>query len=294
MNEPVVSSAASTQENLTAGQILRKVRQAQGLHIAALATSIKVLPRKLELLEADQYDELLDATFTRALAQAVCRSLKIDPAPVLVLLPKASSMQLEKAQSNLNTPFHERSDRPSRHESKFWGKGLPLQVWLPALLVLGAVVLYVTPEDTQPWRVLSELLPVGSEPAPEVVAVTKAALELQPVSSSAIDAETALAASQALPSEPAPEPTASDPAVASTSTLLELQVNKESWIEVKDSAGTQLLARRVVAQEVVALNGSLPLQLKIGNAANTTVRFRGELIDLLPVTHNNVARLELK
>ncbi|WP_374684976.1 helix-turn-helix domain-containing protein [Rhizobacter sp. J219] len=43
----------------TAGSLLRQARVAKGLHIAALATSIKVAPRKLELLEADRYDETL-------------------------------------------------------------------------------------------------------------------------------------------------------------------------------------------------------------------------------------------
>ena len=70
-----------------AGAMLRAARQQQGLHIAALAASIKVAPAKLEALESGRYHELLDLTFTRALAQAICRVLKIDPAPVLAQLP---------------------------------------------------------------------------------------------------------------------------------------------------------------------------------------------------------------
>ena len=35
---------------------------------AALAASLKITPRKLEALESDRFDELPDATFTRALA----------------------------------------------------------------------------------------------------------------------------------------------------------------------------------------------------------------------------------
>jgi cytoskeleton protein RodZ len=57
----------------TAGRLLREARERQGLHIAALAASIKVAQKKLELLEADRFDALPDATFTRALAQTVCR-----------------------------------------------------------------------------------------------------------------------------------------------------------------------------------------------------------------------------
>src|SRR5438094_93521 len=67
----------------TAGALLREARIAQGMHIAAMSAAIKVAQRKLELLEADRYDELPDATFTRALAQTMCRVLKVDAEPVL-------------------------------------------------------------------------------------------------------------------------------------------------------------------------------------------------------------------
>jgi cytoskeleton protein RodZ len=56
----------------SAGRLLREARERQGLHIAVLAASIKVTSKKLELLEADCFDALPDATFTRALAQTVC------------------------------------------------------------------------------------------------------------------------------------------------------------------------------------------------------------------------------
>ncbi|MBX9792674.1 MAG: helix-turn-helix domain-containing protein, partial [Burkholderiaceae bacterium] len=89
------ASAAPQPASLSAGAMLREARQAKGLHIAALAASIKVSQRKLELLEADKISELPDATFARALAQTVCRSLKIDPVPVLAALPQAPSYRLE-------------------------------------------------------------------------------------------------------------------------------------------------------------------------------------------------------
>ena len=76
-----------------------------------LAATIKVAPAKLEALEQDRYGELPNATFTRALAQSVCRSLKIDPRPVLALLPQVDAPPLEDAMGKLNTPFQERDSR---------------------------------------------------------------------------------------------------------------------------------------------------------------------------------------
>ena len=82
-------------------------RETQGLHIAVLAAQIKVAPRKLEALEADRYDALPDVTFTRALAQTVCRQLRIDAEPVLARLPQGGAHRLEHVARGLNTPFRD-------------------------------------------------------------------------------------------------------------------------------------------------------------------------------------------
>ena len=91
-----MNEAVSPPGGGSAGALLRAARERQGLHIAALAAAIKIPQRKLEALEADRFDELPDATFTRALALTVCRALKIDPAPVLAQLPQGGPQGLGK------------------------------------------------------------------------------------------------------------------------------------------------------------------------------------------------------
>ena len=133
---------------MTAGRLLREARQAQGLHIAALAAPIKVAPRKLELLEADRFDELPDATFTRALAQTVCRSLKVDAAPILALLPPPSGHRLEQVGEGLNTPFRERPGRASFQRD--WASVASPAFWGPALVLLAAGAIYLLPAGWLP------------------------------------------------------------------------------------------------------------------------------------------------
>src|SRR4051794_2894478 len=94
----------------SAGAMLRAAREAAGLHVAALAVALKVPVRKLEALEADQYDVLTDAVFVRALASSVCRTLKIAPQPVLERLPQIAAPRLIAKTENINTPFHAPSD----------------------------------------------------------------------------------------------------------------------------------------------------------------------------------------
>ena len=90
---------------------MQAAREQQGLNLMALAAAIKVAPAKLEALEAGRFDELPDATFARALAQAVCRALKIDPAPVLAQMPGSPPSRLERVDEGINAPFR---DRPGR------------------------------------------------------------------------------------------------------------------------------------------------------------------------------------
>ena len=105
--------ALGSSASLTAGGLLRLARERQGLHIAALAASIKVAPRKLDALEHDRYEELSGIIFTRALAQSVCRALRIDAKPVMALLPQPEAIELDPVRGTLNTPFR---DKPSRDE----------------------------------------------------------------------------------------------------------------------------------------------------------------------------------
>ena len=73
-----------------------------------------------------------------------------------------------------------------------------------------------------------------------------------------------------------------------------LRASDATWVEVVDAGGQVLVQRQLQPGESLGLNGILPFKLKIGNAAATQLQFRGQGVDLAPVTRDNVARLELK
>jgi cytoskeleton protein RodZ len=272
--------------------LLRQARQAQGLHIAALAASIKVVPRKLELLESDQFDQLPDATFTRALAQTVCRTLKVDAAPILALLPPPSGEnRLEQIAKGLNTPFRE---RPGRLVPQEWAKVASPALWLAALLVIGAAAIYLLPAGWLPLPKLAALRTATSAPA----AATTVA---EPAPNAAALAEASAASAPPDATLPSPMP-ASPPMAADVATtesapiagMLQLHVTAASWIEITDAHGQALIARVLQPGESVGLDGVTPLKARIGNAAGTQLVFRGQPLELAPFTRDNVARLELK
>jgi len=297
---------ATSPAGASAGALLRAAREKRGLHIAALAAAIKVTPRKLDALENDRWSELPDATFTRALAQTVCRSLKIDARPVLDLLPPAETTGLESTIGALNEPFHEHGAR----DGAGWAT-LAIKPLLGAalLLMVAAVAVYVLPAGW--WS--SEKAP-GVAVTPSATSMPAAPVPAEPASAPATG-ESASAPSAASPVAAAvseqhaaqsalPAPVAakeesttagSVPASASaTGAIVQLRVQHASWVEVRDAQGRVLLSRTLQPGEAVALDGEPPFRLTIGNAAATELRFRGQPVALEAHTRDAVARLELK
>ena len=287
---------------VTAGGLLRQARQAQGLHIAALAAAIKVNQRKLEALEADRIGELPDATFTRALAQTVCRTLKIDPAPILALLPPPPGQRLEHVSEGINTPFRDRPGQSSGGD----GSLLSSPALLATLVLVGAAAaVYFLPAG---WLSLPRLAPTtATAPVAAPPIVVAPAAEAAPAAASAVEAAAADTPPAAAPaasvvvetvhSVPATVPAAAgaEPATAPPSGVLQVRTDGESWIEVLDARGQTLLSRVVQPGEAVGLDGATPFKVTIGNASATQLSFRGRLLDLTPHTRrDNVARLELK
>lgn len=277
----------------TAGAMLRAAREKRGLHIAALAASIKVSPRKLEALEADRYAELPDLTFTRALAQTVCRALKVDAAPVLAKLPQAGDLpKLARVGGGINTPFREAAT--SRDPGEFTLHRKPV-FWATLLVLLGALALAILPERWMPWRAAQGETP--SKPAITPVAMPPLP-QAPPAATSVVATSPAAAASEAVPSEaasfvPAPSAAASESTAGAPAPPLTLRTSAESWIDVQDGHGQTLLSRNVLPGEDVGLDGTLPMRVTIGNAAATQLVFRGKPVNLAASTRDNVARLQL-
>ena len=287
---------------LSAGALLRQARQAKGLHIAALAVSLKVPQRKLEALEADRYAELTDVTFVRALAQTICRALDVDPVPVLALLPQTLDPTLGRVAGGLNQPFRERPGREDSMRLTWVRRPGPL---VAVALLLASAAVYLAPADLWPTlgggaadRVTQlvtaaptsssdGIFPPGANPPVNAVA--------EPVVS-ALPEASASAAASAVSDVPSPALTpVPAPAEVSVKTgPLQLHANAQTWVEVVDANGQTLMSRNLDSGEVLGLDGAMPLKIRIGNAAGVDVQFRGQAVDLTPYTRANVARLELK
>jgi cytoskeleton protein RodZ len=265
-----------------------------------LAASIKVSQRKLEALENNRWDELPDATFARALALTVCRTLKMDAKPVLELLPASNVSKLENVAGSLNTPFSERGSPGAG----LAGGGLRPLVWGGLALLLAALIVYFMPA---PWwerfaggqvdgnaGAESVQLPALAGAASEAL-LTASPLVADPLSyASAASVVAASAASPAAATGVVSAPTlAASRGGMVSGHGIQLVINQSSWIEARDTTGRLIVSRLVETGEQLAIEGEPPISLVIGNAAGVELRFKQKRVDLQTLTSNNVARLQL-
>jgi cytoskeleton protein RodZ len=255
----------------------------------------------LEALEADRWSELPDATFVRALAQTVCRTLKIDARPVLELLPPGGAWELQRSAGTLNTPFRE---RPGRDDPALTRFAIRPMVLAGGALVVAAVVLYFLPAGTfsragSPRTVSggSAASAAASTAGPAPVESNLAASAAEAMASPAFppsgpDLNTSVILGPAAPAASAG--LASGPAVDVAASALQLRTTDASWVEVRDAKGQVLMSRTVLPGEPLGLDVAVPLRLTIGNAASTQLTLRGQPVDLKPSTRDNIARVEVK
>ncbi len=317
----------------TAGAMLRHAREAAGLHIAALAVLLKVPVKKLEALEADQFDLLPDAVFVRALASSVCRTLKIDPQPVLARLPQSSHPSLADKSASINAPFRAFSDNSTRSglsqvsRTAVWG-GIALLLATLVLVFLPYVKLVLnqleqefawSPATTEAVRTpatVSGNQEISPDPSMQtasatgnsvVMTIPNSVTTLSTVFGSVTGvAQAALTPAAALPfvsptlagGTPvlmmAPALSASASLAVSTSDIVVFTAKSESWVEVTDSRGQVVLRRTLATGEVASASGALPLAAVVGRADATQVHVRGKALDLTALAKNNVARFEVK
>ena len=297
---------------LSAGALIRQAREEAGLHIASLAMALKVPVKRLEALEADRFDLLPSAVFSRALASSVCRALKLNPTQVLAQLPGLSAPRLGYPEESRLSPYSSGSSgqsstflgslsRPALAGGALFLAGAALLVFLPSLpfqfLQSGPGDSAVVTTTVVPMEPLAQTPNDISSPAAAPVngptAVTPDARTAPAASASAPPAKpagpTATGTVSAAPVVQGPE-TAKGPSTG----IVVFAPTDSSWVEVTDARGVVLLRRMLTPGEVAGATGILPLSAVVGRADVTAVKVRGQAFDLTPIARDNVARFEVK
>lgn len=269
------------------GQWLVAQRTEKGLSAQDVASRTNRPLRQVVAVETDDYKTISTPILLRAIVRHYAKSVGADEATALAYLPETSHV----AQT---IPL----ERDGTHvKSLFPHEGTPLKApwiarkWL--LAVLSGVVLFMLYSVFVSRFTSKNTVSKVSEPnqvqvlrPPEVVSTIPvesgaAALEVISVASDGYSA-----GSETVVTNPLSD--------VSTTGDLVLKFKVGSWVEVKDADGFLLLTGVQAENTEQALLGKPPLKVKIGNANQTEVVWKGDSYDLEPVTKGGVARFSVE
>lgn len=297
MNETVTPAPIDEQEPaVRMGAVLRGKRIAMGLSVADVAAQIRLAPRQIEALEADDLAHLPELPFVRGFVRSYAKLLQLDDQPLLATLPDPHAVTERIEPESVEVPFNARQS--SGKQNRLW------LVASAAVALLIAAFLgwhYATPKAVEraPVAELTEsviTLPAIDdsasavpEVAPEVAASSVQAASAPVAVVPALKPATVLAQS-AVPASSQPAAQQAKP------TRLRIVFAADSWTEVKDATGRLMSSRMNESGTELNLNGSAPYELVIGNARYVQLYRRGKLVDLVPYINSTseVARLKLE
>lgn len=299
IQEATNANHAATGAPLSAGEMLRQAREELGYHLPAVAAHLKVSVHKLEALEAGDWSVFPDVVFVRALASAVCRVLKIDPAPVLAQLPKPPGKDLSPGVESVKTRVavgpaqSKKNDFPSSKPFPWMG--------VVVLLMVATVGVLFYPQLAEYWKSRA----AASAPAPvrsnnvagvadqsESVALGGSSTDPVPEAPANGPAEVGGTAALAGPVSPAATaPVAAAPAEGAP--LLHFKASQDSWVQVKEANGKVVFEKTIRAGATEDIAARPPLKLIVGNAVGVEMQLRGSVFDLKKVTKGSTARFEV-
>lgn len=284
------------------GQRLRLEREACGLTVQDVARRLRLAPRVIQSLEADDYDALPSMTYVNGYLRAYARLLDL-PEQTLAPPPNVTV-----------------ASEPRRREFPV----LPVTI-LVALTMLAAAVfwriqsadeLLPTRQDAEETGLAADTLPAGNRmvmPSPternenlaregsifgttigrEDGPASDPPATTPPPGSASVSPATDQPAAQAVLSEPATAATPSGQGSAeepSAQTHLVIRYASESWSEVRDNSGRRLVHGTMQPGRVLELTGEAPFSFVLGNASGVQVEINGERFDHRPFQRQGVAR----
>ena len=311
MDENIVNDAAPAVAVVVAkmGAQLRAMREVKGLNVADVAAQIRLAPRQIEALEADDMASLPELPFVRGFVRSYAKLLGMDAQPLLATLPDPYADSELHTPASVEVPFNVR--QLSTQQSRVW---LMAASGIAALAIIFALWNLVAPaphsEDVATVvseQVIALAIPAESATASSVDAADALATALVAPIAAQVKAPLPVSGVQALKpvkvvavsSVPALTPQAKAvSAVPATNGMTQLRLTfaAESWVEISDMSGKLLSSGHHPAGSELNFKSLDPYQVVIGNASSVQLYRRGKLLDLTRSINktSDVARLTVE
>lgn len=269
------------------GFVLRAAREKSGQTVADIARRFKLRVAQVEAVEAEDWARLPGRTFARGMVRSYAKAMGLDPESlVMQVLPEEGDGGGDEIIPS-STPAM-RADESQRRSGN--RRDIMVAI-LGVLLLLGAILAYFFwPESRPSDRVM---LPNPTETAP----VTNPAPAAPPgaeQAASAVAGQTPQGASVVPPAPQVLTPAQGEtPKKAVATSSLRLVFVGDSWVEIKDGSGNIIFSATGKSGTESQVEGELPMNLHIGNAAGVKLNYKGSFIDMKPYITSNIGRVRL-
>ncbi|MGL5631985.1 MAG: helix-turn-helix domain-containing protein, partial [Azovibrio sp.] len=255
----------------------------------------------IEALEQGDWASLPGRTFVKGFVRNYARAVRLDPVPLLAeldKLPGLTNPSLDPPVS-IHAPMPDQSEEPRRD--------MLVVLAGVALVVLAVAAYFFLPasllnfQDEEPPSILA------TESVDENMAEEEALLgtdQTQPIQQ---EVGGVVAPVQIVPVPPVspsvsvtpapistPIPAVTPNATAVRTETLSFRFEKDSWVEIKDGTGNQIVSRQYPAGTVKEVSGVPPFSMIVGNASYAKLQYKGKEVVLEPRNVSDVARLTLE
>lgn len=265
------------------GEILAAKRQERRMSIDEVSARIKLAPRQIVALEANDFAALPGMATTRGFIRSYARLLELDAEPLLAALADEPNPAVAPLVMRRPLPSPEFSGRRYAPPTSHRRDSRRLPALAAVMLVFVGTLAFVG--YRQGWLELPSIeLPGAGE------AVAPSVDQEAPTSAQAPDTA-AVAPPDAPPATAADAPA---PAVVPASAL-QLVAREDAWVEVIAIDGERkLISKLMKAGTTELVEIAEPVVLVVGNAAGIDAVLRGQALNLKAAARDNVAKLSLK
>ncbi len=321
------SASDSQPTGMGPGERLQAARIQMGLSLADVAKRMHLSANILESIEENNFDEITAPIFVKGYLRAYARIVRLDEDEMIMQYIEYYSEE-DPPITSTSSMASELSVADVRIKSTTYLVILVLCVLLaiwwwnreqgeeaPISLDSQSSTGSISETDAQVVNSDIEALSESQPESAQVVEVTAApAIPIAPVEE-ALQAEPVGSIAAPESSAMEPEAVAADPESLGTETVsaaavvnneavlfapggpdkLVIVVHADTWADIKDASGYQLVYDLLRADQTVELDGSAPFTVFLGNGHGVEIMFNGEQIEISSkVRDDNTARLKIE
>lgn len=296
----MTTAAEPIADQTKVGSILRQLREKKNLTIEEVAGQMRLDPRLIGALEADNYKIFAADTYIRGYLRNYSKLLGVNGDEIIALYQSEAPAPPEIIPDVKHPTQVSSSDKPVKAFSYLITFILVLLLFIwwrqsdfsfsRSLGINEAAQPVVNNTATEPIAAPTAGTAAIPDTVPPAAEATGIAAATPPTK---LESATPTAATAIPPVPATAAPAGNDNSAMSGPDTIYLKLNADCWIDIRDQFGKDVYHDLARTGEELHLSGFAPFKVELGNAQGVMVVFNNKPYDPAPVTTKGIARFSL-